>query len=124
MAKRPPRLPGTSWKQRETHTMRLPATSTPSGNPEGQNPILFRAQRLGDPIVVALATGEDLSRIAGPVDYASDMLEFWNLMAIRLASETAVHAITTLALWKCVEESTCGSAGNDKEPQAGRTAWR
>jgi hypothetical protein len=29
-----------------------------------------------------------------------------------------------LALWKRVEESACGSAGNDKEPQAERTAWR
>jgi len=31
---------------------------------------------------------------------------------------------TTLALWKRVEESACGSGGNDKESQAERTAWR
>jgi CheY-like chemotaxis protein len=31
---------------------------------------------------------------------------------------------TTLALWKRAERSACGSAGNDKEPQAERTAWR
>src|SRR3954454_6972118 len=31
---------------------------------------------------------------------------------------------TTLALWKPAEKSACGSAGNDKEPQAERTAWR
>ena len=31
---------------------------------------------------------------------------------------------TTLAFWKRVEESACGSAGSDKESQAERTAWR
>jgi hypothetical protein len=31
---------------------------------------------------------------------------------------------TTLALWKHAEKSADGSAGNDKEPQAERTAWR
>ena len=73
--------------------MRLPTKSAPSGHPEGQNPVFFRAQRLSDPVVVALATDEDLSRIAGSVDCASDMLEFWNLLAIRLPAETAVHAV-------------------------------
>lgn len=34
------------------------------------------------------------------------------------------RANTTLALWKRVDESACGSAGNDKESQAERTAWR
>ena len=33
-------------------------------------------------------------------------------------------ANATLALWKRVEESACGSAGNDKGSQAERTAWR
>jgi ACS family tartrate transporter-like MFS transporter len=31
---------------------------------------------------------------------------------------------TTLALWKHAEKSADGSVGNDKEPQAERTAWR
>jgi len=31
---------------------------------------------------------------------------------------------TALALWKRVEEFDGGSAGNDKEPEAERTAWR
>jgi putative transposase len=40
--------------------------------------------------------------------------------------EKAVTCLTstTLALLRCVEEVVGGSAGNDKEPEAERTAWR
>src|SRR4051812_45357708 len=47
------------------------------------------------------------------------------MTAVLLVAIAMVHLPnTTLALWKRVEESACGSAGNDKEPQAERTAWR
>jgi hypothetical protein len=55
--------------------------------------ILFRARRLGEPVTVTTATDTDLSRLAGAVDSATDMLEFWTLLAIRSSSETVVHVV-------------------------------
>jgi hypothetical protein len=54
---------------------------------------LFRARRLGEPVTVTTAMGADLSRLAGAVDSAADMVEFWALLAIRLRSEVVVHAV-------------------------------
>jgi transposase len=57
---------------------------------------------------------------AGPCD----------IIKARLIAESAKEvsqpdiSITTLALWRRVEESACGSGGNDKESPAERTAWR
>ena len=52
-----------------------------------------------------------------------------DIIKARLIAENAKEVSqpdnsTTLALWKRVEESACGSGGTDKEPQAERTAWR
>jgi hypothetical protein len=54
---------------------------------------LFRARRLGEPVTVTTATGADLSRLAGAIDSAADMVEFWALLAIRSSSEVVVHAV-------------------------------
>lgn len=61
--------------------------------------ILFHARRLGQPVTVTPALDVEIARLAGRIDAATDMLEFWRLIAIRCDADTAVHAVGWRILW-------------------------
>jgi hypothetical protein len=55
--------------------------------------ILLNAIYQGESVTVTHATHDEIEFLAGGVESADDMLEFWSLIAIRFGTATEIHAL-------------------------------